>query len=934
MRIVVVAAALAGCSSIHLMAQQARVPDELERAAEEFKIQTRNLGLRAESPRRARQSSGGSAQFHGRLFENFRNDFLDAIPHEIRQRDSSKNLLRRNQFGFNVSGPVIIPKIFDGGRSTFFSVSYEGVRERIARSYLRTVPIVPERSGGYGQVVDYSGLPLRVFDPQTSRPNPNFDPAEPVTEQNLEYLRDPFPGDQMPAARLDPAAQKILSYYPLPNSNAGPYFRNNYFVISPETNKADGMIFKIDHSFLEKNRLSTSGSFTNGYAGSARFIPNAADSGPADRQYENRRLSAEHVYTASPKSVNTATVEAVADRSLNVSDEGDFASEIGLPGVPAGVFPSFHLGPYLPTGRANAIARNVRNTLVFTNAHALKFNKHNVRLVGQYARYQVNTFVPRYPSGSFQFTSGLTSLPGIVNTGHAFASFLLGGVESAQLSQVPSPSYFRASRWLAAAQDTWEIRPGLTFSFGASLAVFTPRTEKYDRQSTIDLSVINPANGRPGALIAANRNGVGRSFMSSQARLDPNASVAWNPRGSKKDIVRFGYAMSYQGIPVYSSQFGTQGFNGYSNFYSPNSQLASAFVLSGGLPPVKPLPDLRPEAANDTVADLIDRSGLLPRYQSASASYERELPLSFIVTGGFGVAWGKDLYLGNGGADPNAIPLENLKYRDSLNNIQFSRSLSPYPQFLGFNVFSSWPSGRYRRETVSVRVEKRLSQGLSMNAYYEFSRQEDDYSGPYGVQDYYNRKAEWGLTAYNSPHHLSLTYQYELPFGVNKPFMAYADWRRFLASGWAVSGISSVSSGEPLAIRPQFNNTGGLVQALRVNVVPGADPTVPDPGPDLWFNPDAFSHPADFTPGDGPRTHPALRNPTSQNHDLSLSKRFAIDRERTVELSAAGFNFLNHANWNDPDVVIGPAGSPNVNAGKIIGSRGGRVIQLGLRFSF
>ena len=102
----------------------------------------------------------------------------------------------------------------------------------------------------------------------------------------------------------------------------------------------------------------------------------------------------------------------------------------------------------------------------------------------------------------------------------------------------------------------------------------------------------------------------------------------------------------------------------------------------------------------------------------------------------------------------------------------------------------------------------------------------------------------------------------------------------------------------------------------------------------MWFNPAAFSHPDDFEMGSGPRTHPTLRNPMTQNHDLSVSKRFAIDQERSMEFTASGFNFINNANWNLPDTVIGTESSPNVNAGKIIGSRGGRVVQLGLRFSF
>jgi hypothetical protein len=143
-----------------------------------------------------------------------------------------------------------------------------------------------------------------------------------------------------------------------------------------------------------------------------------------------------------------------------------------------------------------------------------------------------------------------------------------------------------------------------------------------------------------------------------------------------------------------------------------------------------------------------------------------------------------------------------------------------------------------------------------------------------------------------------------------------------------------VVSGDPIALQPLFNNTGGVITSLRVNVVGGVDPHVGGQGPELWFNPLAFDNPVDFSAGNASRTHATLRNPSSQNHDLSVNKRFALASSRTVEFSAIGLNFLNHGNWNDPDAVIGPSFSPNVNAGKIIGSRGGRVIQLGLRFNF
>jgi hypothetical protein len=784
----------AACSFAVLLGWSAagQQPGGLERAAEEFKVQTRTLGLRTDSPKQVVRTSAGRNQFHGRIFENFRNDFLDAVPHEIVQRGGTKNLLRRNQFGFNLSGPLIIPKLYNGARRTFFSVSYEGVRERIGRSYLRTIPIVTERGGDYSAVVDYSGNPLPIFDPTSTRLNPAYDASQPVSTENLQYLRDPFPSNRMPASRLDPVAQNMLAYYPLPNSDAGPFYRNNYFVVSPETNQANGMIAKIDHTFLEKNRLNFNISFTNGLADSAAFYPTAADPGPTDREYQNRRIWVEHVYTASPQVINTATVDVSSDVAANTSDDAGYPSQLGLSGVPGGTFPRVWIDPYLALGRPNPVARNARNTFVFTDSFSMRRGKHNVRAVAQFNRYQVNTFVPRYPSGVFYFSAGLTSLPGIVNTGHPFASFLLGLSDYSEVSYFPSPSYFRGSLGVLAVQDNWEIRPDLTASFGLNLMIQSPRTERYDQQSTVDLGSINPANGKPGALVAANRNGQGSGFQPVRARPQPNASLAWNPRGNKKAVVRASYAMSFQAIPIYNGQWGTQGFNGYSTFIAANAQLTPAITLKDGVPPAPPLPDLQPDAANNTQAHLVEATGRMPRYQSAGLSYERELPRSYVVTGGVGVSWGNNLLLGNGGANPNAIQPDNLMYRDRLNNEAFNRSLRPYPQYLSFDVYSAWPLGRYRRSAASVRAEKRTSQGLSLNLSYEYSRQYDDYSGPYGVQDFFNRRNEWNLTAYNNPHRLSLSYMYELPFGTNKPFLNYQDWRRWLTNGWAISGISSM----------------------------------------------------------------------------------------------------------------------------------------------
>lgn len=904
---------------------------ELEAAAEEFKLATAALGLRADFPRKT-ASGVKLSSYHGRLYENFRNDFLDAVPHEIAQNGGTKGLLRRNQYGFNVSGPVFLPHIYNGARRTFFSLNFEGVHEHIGRSYLRTVPIAAQRTGDYSSVVDAGGAPLQIYDPLTTQANPNYDSTQPVTTANLQYDRAPFPNSLIPASRIDPVAQKIVSYIPLPNTDVGPYFQNNYFVVSPETNTANGMIAKIDHSFDDRRRLSVSTSYTNGFDAAAHYIDNAADPGPPDRKYSNRRITAEHVLTLSPGSVNTATADISSNVSANSSASFDPATALGLTGLSAQVFPRFMFG-YLPVGRYNGNTRLAQNIFTFTDAHSLKLGQHSLRFVGQFQRQQVNTFQPWAPAGSFSASAGYTDLPGIVDTGSDFASLLLGAVDSGYISDILSPSYYRISRYVLVATDTWEPAPGLTLSFALTEEMQSPRIEKYNRQSTVDLHAINPANGLPGALIFAGLNGAPTGFQPFLAGGDPSASVAWSPGSNRKSVIRASYARSYQLPPLYGNQWGSEGFNGAQTLSAPNSELTPAFFLSNGVPPGGPLPDLRPDAANGTSASLFDRSGATALYQSAGVSYEREVPFQVVLSTGLSTAWGHHMFVGDYAANPNAISPDDLKYGVQLYDLDFRNSLRPYPQYLDFEVNGHWPEGDYRRNSAWFRVEKRASGGLTLSATYEFSRQWDDYSGPYGKQDYFNARNEWALSPGNPPQRLSLSLSYDLPFGEGKPFLNFRGWRRHFVDGWSVSDISLVQDGGPIAPEPLFNNTGGVINALRVDTVPGVSPAVSNQSPNQWFNPAAFIQPPDFTLGDGPRTISIL-NPGFQNHDLSLAKRFALDADRAVEFTASAFNFLNHANWNNPDPVIGSLASPNTDAGHIIGSRGGRVVQLGLRLSF
>src|SRR5579859_5817596 len=119
----------------------------LLRATEEFKVLTREWGMRPNSPASLQKRHGPKMLWHVRVYEYFRNDLLDAIPHEVNQNGGTKSPLHRNQFGFNISGPVIIPHVVTNPQNTFFTLSFEGVRETISRASLHTIPTAAQRNG-------------------------------------------------------------------------------------------------------------------------------------------------------------------------------------------------------------------------------------------------------------------------------------------------------------------------------------------------------------------------------------------------------------------------------------------------------------------------------------------------------------------------------------------------------------------------------------------------------------------------------------------------------------------------------------------------------------------------------------------------------------------------------------------------------------------
>ena len=917
--------------------QSEAVVKEIGEAIRVFQRETERLGARVGNGRGNTLVRPGQL-WHGRVYEFLRNDSLDAVPHQVVQRGGDRNVLRRNQFGFSVSGPVYIPKVYNGQRSTFFTFSYEATRERVGRSKLATLPTALQRSGDFSDLVDKAGQPVTVYDPTTTQLNSVYDRSQPVSRGNLEYVRAPFPNNAIPPTRSDRVAQATLPHYPLPNANVGPFLENNYWVNSPEVNTPDGFILRVDQNVLQKHKLTLDVAYSKGFHGTADLYPTIGNPGRPDRLFSNRRAELSDSFFISPRSVYTAsfTVNSSGVRTPGLGNQDqNVPRELGLQGVSGEVFPTVRLNGYFGLGAPEgAYLRNFWTTYGTEHSLALRRGKHAWTLSSSLRFYQLNTFEPDSPSGSLRFNDDLTGLPGVINTGNSFASFLLGRSYRAEATDVLQPSYLRRKFWRSQVQDEYELTPNLTATVSVRLEVSTPRVEKFDRQSTIDVDSINPENGRPGALVFAGRDGAGRAFQPSQARLEPQVGFSWSPSRKRDTVVRMSVAQRYGSIPLRPGPFATQGFSARRTFFSTNEQLQPAVVLGQGLAPLgTPLPHLSPTAANDTDADYVANTDRLPRYRYLTLDFERRMPLGIMFRLEGRVRRANNLLVNGNVAGINAVPLDALAFRDQLNDENFRRSLRPYPQFQTINTGRLYPLGRYRSESGSIEIEKQASQGLSFDFSYLLRRQYDDYSGP-GVQDYFDRNSEWALTPWVRPHRMSLSYSYEIPFGQGKTFLSSRGLLSGILGNWSVRGFTRWGSGDPIVLRPEFNNTGGIVGSLRVQSVSGVNARVDRPGPEVWFNPAAFVNPGDFSIGNVPRAHPSLRNPGFHNHDLSVSKRLPLTSERSLDILFEGFNFLNHANWNDPDAYIGPAEAPNANAGKIIGSRGGRVVQLGLQFNF
>lgn len=912
----------------------------------------------------------GTNQFHGAVYEYFRNTQLDARSFF----SAVRGVEHQNEFGFSVGGPIKRNKLF-------FFVNYDGFRFATRpQASLMTVPTLAERNGDFSAL-----LPVQIFDPATTDCS-----RAPCTRQA-------FPGNIIPANRISAVSKYFQSFLPNPTN---PALLNNYLGTVPVGYHDNSTTNKVDYTVTDRDTLYVLYSHghrrqTTAYRGNTLPLPYAST-----RAVDELPTNAQAKYTRviSPSVLNQLSYgfSRFAVPITNVTIAGDYPTKARLTGLPAGEaassFPEISwTGPNPPDAwRANGGGRafnDVSNTFTLQDGLQWTRGKHAITFGFQVQWLQINEKQRTYGSlATWNFsnnqTAGFTAT-GTLNTstGNPYAGYLLGAVNTANIvedSVVETGGRFRDYSWWV--QDNFRVTTRLTLNLGLRHDIWLPYVEVLNRESYFDPAYPNPAaGGRLGALrfYGAGQNGCNcRSNVEVHYKnLGPRLGLAYSING--RTVIRAGYSIMYThrgGVGGrLGGRFGTDtlGYTSSPVFNTPDAGITPAFYWDGGVPAYQHPPFFDPgfgagfngtgaPAATVTYGDPTI-GAKPPMYQNWNFALERAVTNTLTVGAGYVASNGH--WLGGAGRgiwsnqiDPKYLALGNLLQQTatpanlaaanaivpgvSLPFAGFSGSIAqalrPFPQYNG--VSDQWGDiGNSNYNSLQVTSTKRLSRGLTFNFNYTWAKAFDDTGG---ARSAYNLKIEKARSAV-SPHVVNFLAVYELPFGNGKWLGGRNRILDAVAGNWQVSGITTYRDGTPIATIAAACN---LPQAgtCYASYAPGFSGSPRINGPygsgnllgantTAYLDRAAFVSPAAYTYGDTPRTGAyGLSTPSFWGQDLSLKRKFPIHESVALMLQVDAFNAFNIVMFSAPALNITSA-----NFGKITSQANGpRSLQLSARITF
>ncbi len=852
----------------------------------------------------------GTNDFKGTIYEYFRNDKLDARPFFA----AAKPPLRWNVFGPAIGGPILKNK-------TFFFSHMEIQRQRVGQVRIFTVPSDLERTGNFSRTLTAAGAVIPVFDPNSSRPS------------GSQTIRDQFPGNVIPASRIDPVAAKLVPLFPAANRAAQNLAgANNFGGSAVDALNLNTWTSKIDHNFSDKDRLwiryvrHAFPSYTTSAFAESAADPNATIS---DRTAHSFVVSEQHSF--GPRSINDFRFNW-QQRFFHNYGPGlgqGWPGKLGLKGVKDRAFPRVTVAGYATMGPATQERTQMPiHDTDLVDSLMLFRGSHSIKIGGELRLARNVDDLDSQISGSLGFAVQPTAQPGVNNTGNALASTFVGFPNSGSILDTDLLDR-RAKYFALFIQDDWKVTSNLTINLGIRWDAHTPRFDANDRQNGFDFAKINPVSGTPGVVTFAGKDGLGHNVYNGDwNNFMPRIGIAWKPFGRQRTVIRSGAGIFF-GQPLPGSNNTSAGFETSGSFTTPDNGITAPFLLRNGFPDAS-------RASLDAGFGAV-RVGQAIRFAPQFIEVNRRLGYSeqwnFAIQHELGWLTVLELsYIGTMGRKlPGPSASINQLRPDQLGpgNAQIRR---PFPQFGDITSQSPfWGNSSYHG--FNAKVEKRFSSGLNFLLNYTISKFIDDVTSGQeigtvggGIQNIYDRRAERSLSGNDVRNKLVASTVYELPLGRGRHWLNQGP-AATIVGGWNLGAILYFQDGSPDGLVTQTNTAGAFGGSQRVNVL--RDPSLPKDQRRIerYFDTTAVAAPPQFTFGNSGRA--VLTGPGIANADFSLLKNHRIRERFNVQFRIEAFNAFNRVNLMNPGRALG---SPQF--GVISDTRNPRNLQLGMKLTF